>query len=342
MLDDLTSGFNISINLTPKLKFNEMMGFTQEEVDELMVATGVNPEYINVNMEAYYNGYLFHPEANKRLYNPSMVLYFFEQILEEKRAPKNIIDDNLKTDYGRLQRLVQNEENRTKLLEIITTGGVTTEIVTKFSIDRLFDNEYFVSLLFYMGLLTIDKPAFAKVRLRIPNYSIETIYWEYFRLLLSDTSPEVKVDMSELDNSIQAMAMDGDAEPFIHYLSSNVFSKLSNRDLIHFSEKYIQIMLLSYLFQSKIYVPVSEYEVESGYIDIYVKRSPLLPQIKYEWLFELKYLKVREENLLEKKREEAKEQLKRYRESKQFKGRGDLKAVAVVFVGKEEYEMEEG
>ncbi|MDR0507368.1 MAG: AAA family ATPase, partial [Dysgonamonadaceae bacterium] len=94
MLDDLTSGYNIAQILTLSSKYNEMMGFTQKEVDWLRDVTGVNPELITVDMEKYYNGYLFNAEGENRVYNPAMVLYFFNQILDHGRPPKNIIDLN--------------------------------------------------------------------------------------------------------------------------------------------------------------------------------------------------------------------------------------------------------
>ncbi|MGD9556339.1 MAG: AAA family ATPase [Mangrovibacterium sp.] len=206
MLDDLTSGFNIAVNLTPELQYNEMMGFTREEVNTMMAATGVNPAYINVDMDRYYNGYLFHKDGENRLYNPSMVLYFFNRILKDGKAPENMIDDNLKTDYGRLQRLAQNEENRGRLLEIAKENGIVSDIISKFSIDRLEDTEYFVSLLFYMGLLTIDKFEMGSIHLKIPNYSIRTIYWEYIVRLTQDLNKDVLIDMTNLKAAIRELA----------------------------------------------------------------------------------------------------------------------------------------
>jgi hypothetical protein len=109
MLDDLTSGYNIAELLTLDPKYNEMMGFTQEEVEALMVETGVEPALINVDMEAYYNGYLFHPDGENRVYNPAMILYFFGQILRYRRPPVNIVDQNL-TRTSRNQRGKKEKE----------------------------------------------------------------------------------------------------------------------------------------------------------------------------------------------------------------------------------------
>ncbi|MDR0866481.1 MAG: ATP-binding protein [Candidatus Symbiothrix sp.] len=339
MLDDLTSGFNIASNLSLDLRYNEMMGFTQAEVDALMIETGVNPDYINVDMKAYYDGYLFHQDGGNRVYNPSMVLYFFNNILKEKKAPQNILDENLKTDYGRLQRLATNDKNRQTLIEILKEDGIVTTIVPKFSIDRLYDDEYFVSLLFYMGLLTIQEPDFMQVRLAIPNYSIQTIFWEYFRLLMQENSPEVIVEVQPLINSIKGMAMEGDIFGYIDYVSKNAFAKLSDRDLRNFDEKYIQILLLAYLFQSKIYIPMSEYEAVPGFADIFLQRNPDLPQIKYEWILEIKYLKTEEATKVPQKMEEAKEQLDKYLHAFRLAGRPGLYGAAIVFVGKNKFEL---
>ncbi|MDR3093748.1 MAG: AAA family ATPase, partial [Bacteroidales bacterium] len=172
MLDDLTSGYNIAAVLTMEPKYNEMMGFTQEEVEWLMRETGVDPKYITINMPAYYDGYLFNADGKHCVYNPAMILYFFEQILRNDGPPKNIVDLNMQIDYGRLRRLFKNESNRNMLLKIVKEGGIVSELLQKFPIDMLEDDSQFVSLLFYMGLLTIKGSYLNKMRLEIPNYSV--------------------------------------------------------------------------------------------------------------------------------------------------------------------------
>jgi len=73
-------------------------------------------------------------------------------------------------------------------------------------------------------------------------------------------------------------------------------------------------MLLACLFQSLVYIPVSEIETNNGYIDIYLRRSPLLPEVKYEWIFELKYFKTGE-TLSDNDRNNAKKQLLNHTDS---------------------------
>ncbi|MDR3342058.1 MAG: ATP-binding protein, partial [Treponema sp.] len=305
MLNDLTSGFNIADNLTLDVQYNEMLGFTQDEVNAIMGETGVNPEYINVNMERYYNGYLFNEDGAYRVYNPAMVLYFFNQILKGKQAPEKIVDDNNRTDYARLQRLVQNDRNRETLLEIVKGNGIIANIASQFSIDEMYNDDYFISLLFYMGLLTIDTAIEGDIRLKIPNYSIQTLYWEYIERLTRDLNTEVSINVREQSAAIRELAYRGNPVPYLEYISKNIFSRLSNRDLIGFDEKYIKIMLLNGLFQSNLYEPVTEREIDQGYLDMYLQRNPRLPDVKYEWVWELKYLKKEDSGKLEAKRTAA-------------------------------------
>ncbi|GHT18270.1 hypothetical protein AGMMS4957_00200 [Bacteroidia bacterium] len=342
MLDDLTSGYNIAIVLTMEPKYNEMMGFTQEEVEWLMRETGVDPKYINIDMPAYYDGYLFHKDGAHSVYNPAMVLYFFEQIISRQQPPENIVDLNMQIDYGRLRRLFKNESNRETLLKIVKEGGIVSELLQKFPIDMLEDDTQFVSLLFYMGLLTIKGSSLNQIRLEIPNFSVKTMYWDYIVRMTREASPLMTIQSQPLNESIIAAAMEGDITRFIEYVSKNAFSKFSDQDLKHFDEKYIQSLLLAYLFMSKIYVPMSEYEAVPGRTDIYLQRDPRLPQVKWEWILELKYCKTTTKPAeIAKLQKEGEEQIKQYLTSHRLGNRSDLKAAVVVFIGKNKYRISE-
>jgi hypothetical protein len=134
--------------------------------------------------------------------------------------------------------------------------------------------------------------------------------------------------------------MAGDIHPFIEYVSKNAFSKFSDQDLKHFDEKYIQALLLAYLFMSKIYVPMSEYEAVPGRTDIYLQRDPRLPEVKWEWILELKYCKTgAKPSEIAKLQKEGEEQLKQYLTSHRLGNRTDLKAAVIVFIGKNKYKI---
>ncbi|MDR0705635.1 MAG: ATP-binding protein [Planctomycetaceae bacterium] len=340
MLDDLISGFNIVSNLTLDLQYNEMLGFTSAEVTRLMSETGVDADQITIDMEHYYNGYRFHAKAVNKVYNSSMILYFFSQLLKTGNIFTNLIDPNLSMDSSRLKRLVQNDSNREILVKIIKEGSIISKILEKFSMDQLNDDSYFVSLLFYMGLLTIKEPSLNKLHLVIPNYSIQRVYWEQIRLLIESNSRLIKMNTDLIEEMIDAMAMEGTIDGFIDYVSKNAFSKLSDFDLQRFDEKYIKVLLLAYLLLNDIYIPMSEYETVPGRADIFLQRNPNVPQVQYEWVLEVKYCKTNAKKTeIAQKRKEGLAQLNQYAHSQRFKDRPNLKFVLIIFIGKDKYEI---
>jgi hypothetical protein len=346
MLDDLTSGFNIAMNITMDQEMNEMLGFTREEVSGICDKLGIGQKEIDIKIKEYYDGYLFHPEGNERLYNPDMMLYFLDQYIRKKRMPERLIDDNVKMDYGRLNRLTVNKENKKMLEKIIQDESITSDIVTRFSFDRMYDQDYFISLLFYMGLLTIDRRERTRLVLKIPNYVIKTVFWEYIADSLKKDHG-IKIDTAQLKKAIEDMAYNGTIEPFITYVSQNILKFLSNRDMIDFDEKYIKVILLSLLNISPVYIPVSEREVETGYIDIYLERDMRTPDVKYEWILELKYIKKSESQrpdfaqYIAKIKAEGLEQMERYKKSRRLEAKKNLKQALLIFIGKDKYEIVE-
>jgi hypothetical protein len=134
--------------------------------------------------------------------------------------------------------------------------------------------------------------------------------------------------------------MEGDLHGFIDYVSKNAFSKLSDYDLQRFNEKYIKMLLLAYLFLKSVYIPISEYEVDSGRVDIFLQRNPKFPEIRYEWALELKYCKTGAKKAeIEKERREGLEQLNEYIQSHHLKDRPNLKSALIIFIGKNKYEI---
>jgi hypothetical protein len=328
-----------------------MLGFTQDEVNTLAQETGIVPQSIDIDIEKYYNGYLFSMAGKERVYNPAMVLFYFYQIKSLPPEMIQIVDPNLRTDYQRLKLLVLNEDNRKKLLEITKDRGIYSRIAVQFSIDSMHDDANFVSLLYYMGLLTIDPDDKSRgLHLKIPNYSVQTLYWEYIYKLTLDVDDDVLAHPAEQRDSILSLAYDGELEPYIKYISENIFVRLSNRDLIKFDEKYIKIMLLNGLFQSELYFTTSERETQGGYVDMYLERNPAQQTVKYEWVWELKYIK---ESDVEKAGddavakavsaaiEEARTQIARYQVDPHFAGRTDVKYAVLVFIGKKRYILKE-
>jgi len=346
MLDDVTSGFNISNNLSNDLRYNEILGFTEEEVEFLIDECGVDRTKINVDRKFLYNGYQFHQNAGNKLYNPSMMLYFLNKVNITEGEIEELVDDNLKTDYGRIQMLLNKPENIENLEKIIEFEKISSQVTSRFSINKIHESKNFLSLLYYMGLVTLDRnEKTGRPMLKIPNYSIKTMYWEFMENMIMERNPKMLFDPGIISESLEKMAFDGEYESFFENFQKNFVSQISNIDLEHFSEKNVKFLLLSILFQNILYIPFSELENSQGYSDIYLqRRSYLYPGIKTDWIWELKYIKqadAEKKALFEAKKKEAIEQLQRYKTSNLFKDRTDVRYLAVVFIGKKKYWIEE-
>lgn len=342
MLDDLTSGFNITKNLTMYPTLNEMLGFTREELEKIIKALKLDEYFVMEellrDMETYYNGYLFNEDGKGRIYNTNMVLYFLDSLNHFGKYPKNILDANVKTDYKKIEALAFNFKDEGLIQRLLAEGEITVNIVERFNLEYMYENkENFASVLFYTGMLTIKEAAPKGYILQIPNYVIKTIYWEYYLDKLERTQ-NVDFNFKRLLQAVDEMAVEGKAHSLESYLCG-LFEALSNRDLIRFDEKYIKVMLMTLFYHNGYYIVNSEYETDGGYVDIFLSRNRAYAgYIKYDWLIEVKYLKEEERENQERAERKGLEQLERY-----FGGRlqgayaaGYLKKLLIIVIGRKD------
>src|SRR6056297_2549276 len=329
MLDDLTSGFNIAKNITLERAYNQALGFTQVEVEEMLDYYNILPEEKKQktleDMKKYYNGYLFHPQATERLYNPDMVLHFMDAY-KEGQYPDEMIDMNIRTDYGKLQRLVsedrfnieknktEKQERASRIEQILQEEQINTRIVQMFPLERIGYKESFISLMYYMGLLTIKEKDIDEVVLTIPNLVVKKLFYEYIRERYEDTFDDYMITTTIKDR-LRTMVKTGEAAPFIEYTYNKVIQYISNRDLIKLEEKHIKIIMMSFLSITQAYIPYSELEMNKGYSDIV-----LVPDTRYNiknsQIWELKYIKENENP--QEKINDAKKQIKKYEQDPKF------------------------
>ena len=224
-LDDLTSGFNITKNISLHEDFNTLCGFTAEDVRRLVAGVLASPGYtldpatVEADLRLYYNGYLFSRRAVERIFNPDMVLYFLTELAPPAQYPEELLDLNARTDYGRIQRLLFTPEGapRQEVIErfqaVLTSGGLSAQLQRSFPLEQAYEGHFFISLLYYMGLLT-QTPVDGWLHLSIPNYAIRTLYWEAIAGLLHDLS-HVELEREDVGASIEAMGRNGEIRPFL-------------------------------------------------------------------------------------------------------------------------------
>jgi hypothetical protein len=345
-LDSLTSGFNIATNFSTHYYFHEMMGFTETEVKTLLqqVTHKDNAKQqapVLANLKKWYNGYLFSGRANTRLYNPDMVLYFLKEYAYNNYYPDNIIDINIASDYGKIRNLFSlgTKEHHKKVLDDLIENGLIEGILTaQFSFEKEFTSDDFISLLFYLGLLSLKEAALSRIRFCFPNYVIKELYLEFFIQSLKQQY-QLDFEINDVRDKLEAMAQNNEVAPFTS-LIENTLENLSNRDFISFNEKYIKAIFVSFASLSNLYFIKSEPEIEQKYPDImFLYRPPYFPN--YQFLIELKYLKKTQANKLKQITNDAKNQIKDYLALEEIKNLENLKSWVIVFVGKKAEVIEE-
>jgi len=192
-LDDVTSGYNIGKNVSLEPHFNRMLGFTKEDIIEMIEyyrANGfVNHEtgYLLSIMNEWYGNYCFSEDDDLKLFNSDMVLYFMDNYLTRRNPPKDLIDRNVRIDYEGLKHLIILDRGKTKtanrnlskLKDIIEKGETSGILAKSLTMEAFVKAENFVSILFYFGLLTIYKVHRDKIHFKIPNEAVKRLYYDY-------------------------------------------------------------------------------------------------------------------------------------------------------------------
>ena len=339
-LDSLTSGFNISSDKTQTASFNEMMGFTEKELntmlEELRIGEQEKKSLIPI-MKENYDGYKFSIEATERLYNSNMCLYFLNRYLERREIPNQLIDMNIASDYSKLGKMLDlcQGEEREKIIEKTVAGeGIVSEITEKFNPAMEFTEKDLISMLFYLGYLTIAGEEFEMPELKIPNRVMKEIYSEYFMNILNKNA-DLQIAESEYTEILKEIALEGKIDKLVS-LAQKYLENLSNRDYVKFDEKYIKLIFYCIAMNLKIFRLKSEMEVQRKYPDIL-----LIPKNQTKGykgiMIEFKYLKKEQAEKLQEKQEEARKQIEEYAEFEEIKDISDLNFYTIVAVNDKLY-----
>ena len=338
-LDSLTSGFNISSDKTQNAKFNEMMGFTKEELVNMMREIGLKQEEqenILPIMKENYDGYMFSIDGKEKIYNSNMCLYFLNNYVDQGKVPNELVDMNIASDYSKLGKMLDlcKGEEKEKIIEKTVTGeGIVIEITRQFNPAVEFTEKELVSMLFYLGYLTISNNIAGYPELKIPNRVMKEIYSDYFlRVLKKDINMQLEINYSEIATQI---ALEGKIDKIIEVLQKYL-ENLSNRDYIKFDEKYVKLIFYCIAMNLKIFRLKSEIEVQRKYPDILLLPRDITQGYKAV-MIEFKYLKKSEESKLKEKQEEARTQIEEYKKIKEIEEIENLNCYTVIAVNDKIY-----
>jgi hypothetical protein len=315
-LDALASGFNFVINRSFDPRLNNMIGFSQEDIDWMLQYYEIEPVHKEV-MREYYNGYVFDNESDNldRIYNSTLVFYYLAKVIWNQAPPVDLIDARISSDPAMVKHIIDLYGDTDAKLEIMKTihekVDLSARLLLKFRNEGFMESrDDLLSMLYYLGFLTIRKNIYGESLLITPNRTVEVLYSElYLRYISNLLVPSI----AELSTAVNKMLHLGETEDFRIFLEKNL-SQLCDHDFDHMNEQGIKNFIIAYL---RLYQNIhleTELDVEKGRIDVAILPA-LLHTFSHYYVIEIKYISKAKDSATQRKekRKEALTQLNKYK-----------------------------
>lgn len=306
-LDDVTSGFNIGWHISTKEEFNQMLGFSTEDVRELFtyyqkqgkIPADRDIEAIINEMKPWYDNYCFSKnalETQSKVFNCDMVLYYLRNYMRRGEGPEQMLDPNTKTDYNKMKKLLQLDkldgDRKGVIKTIAEKGEIIGTIEESFPARELTDPNILISLLFYYGMLTIKGVLGEQLILGIPNNNVRKQYYNY---LLELYQEEKCLNTTNLKTLFTYMAFEGKWQDALGFMAKAYADISSVRDGIE-AERNLQGFFMAYLSLTSYYYTAPELELNHGYCDFFLLPDLTHYPTKHSYIIELKVLSKKEWN----------------------------------------------
>ena len=300
-LDDVTSGFNIGWHISTKPEFNQMLGFSTEDVHDLFsyykasgtIRPDCNIEAVIDEMKPWYDNYCFSEDAlhtQSRVFNCDMVLYYLRNYISRGEGPEEMIDPNTKTDYNKMKRLIQLDkldgDRKGVIRTIAETGEITCNLYETFPAHQITNPDIFPSLLFYYGMLTIKDTLGSLLVLSIPNNNVRK---QYYGFLLEEYQEVNHINLNEISVLFTYMALQGKWQDALNYMAEAYAKVSSVRDGIE-AERNLQGFFMAYLNLNAYYYTAPELELNHGFCDFFLLPDLTHYATKHSYILELKLL----------------------------------------------------
>jgi len=323
VLSDMTSGYNVTKDLTHLDDYYDLCGFTADELaaalagvlkDRLLPAEqGV--EILEL-LQYFYNGYQFGESDNPRLYNPTLALYFLDYFSRYGRYPRQMLDENLAMDRNRIQYVARLPHGETLINRALNPAEPLTisQLINRFGVQDMLtapkNPDFLATLLYYFGVLTLAGRDFmGRLQLTIPNQVIRKLYVERLQEQLLPAYD----DQEQRQQVVERFYTTGDLGPLCELLEQKYFKVFDNRDLRWSNELVVKTAFLVTLFNDAFYIMDSEPALERRYGDLLLRVRPDMRQYALlDHLLEFKALSLKKvgltsAELVKKTREELRE-----------------------------------
>ncbi|MDM8528506.1 AAA family ATPase [Anaerolineales bacterium HSG24] len=321
VMSDLTSGQHVAENIYFQPEFNDLCGFRENEVVEMLEQIAVycrlshekTDQTMNM-MRRFYDGYTFtnqtvyRPDAPskpddsnqaERIYNPTMIFYFLKYLQRYCEYPEEMLDINLAPDRRKLEYvalLPGGPEIILKALdehEPLTVPKITGRFGVREMLETEDDDTFVASLLYYLGMLTFGgKQGLRRLILRVPNLTIRGLYFERLQKILLP-----KFNKNEAERVAEIFYTTGNLQPTCEFIEQR-FTVFDNRDYKYADELLIKTAFVTVLYNGLYYTVDSETTLQRGYADLtMIIRPDMRPYPLLDHVIEFKYLKLKETGL---------------------------------------------
>ena len=302
-LDDLTSGFNIGWNISTEPEFNRMLGFSEEDVRQMLQyykdagRHNGDVEAMIADMKPWYDNYCFAKDrldSDPKMFNCDMVLYYLQHYINGGKAPEQMIDPNTRTDYNKMKKLIQLDrldgDRKGVLRRIAEEGQIVANLVTTFPARDIIKPEIFPSLLFYYGMLTIVGTDGQRPVLGIPNNNVRKQYYDF---MLEEYQEKHNINLERLMDQFDAMAYKGEWRSGLEFIARAYKENSAVRSAIE-GERNLQGFFTAYLSICNYYLVAPEMELNHGFCDLFLMANLTHYAVAHSYIIELKYLAVKD------------------------------------------------
>ena len=341
-MDDVTSGFNIGTNISLMPQFADLTGFRHDDlraISEYYAAhCGFDADKAYNIAREWYDNYRFGDFGAPPLANTTIVLALFNYLWQTKRFPADLVDENLRTDYTKIRHLitVNNRLNGNfHILEDVVSGGeaVTEQLVRSFQAKDVTKRENFVSLLYWLGIVTIVGDDMGTPVFGLPNGALRQIAAQMFTQAYSDACG-IDQRLPAINAGLRAFAATGTWDKLLEPLLDVVKQNFAVRDAKEGETAVASVVSAILISAGGPYVIKREREANGGFYDLSMApRFDIAPNIAHAALIEMKYVKAGDPaptpDALAKIKAEAIDQLDQYSADHDIATEWRLSAVAL-------------
>jgi hypothetical protein len=303
VLSDMSSGYNVAEHIYLRREFNDLCGFLDTEIVQALTQIALECHFPEPKvqqalqlMRTFYDGYRFSEAVQEWIYNPTLALYFLKNFQQDCQYPKQLLDDNLAMDRGKLTYISSLPYGEPVIVQALNENPPLslTQLASGFGVEDMLyaikDTEFMVSLLYYFGILTLaGENEDGELVFKIPNLVIRKLYVEKLKQLLL---PQL-TDQNQSRQLAKQFYKTGDLQPLCDFMEQRYFKAFDNRDYLGANELTIKTAFLTVLFDDTFYIMDSETELERRYADLTMILRPERRQSAHKnFILEFKYVSL--------------------------------------------------